>query len=212
MNAVTAQVKEFRGAITTNAERYDVQLSEDALRRLCDYYELLLAWNSRLHLVAPCSATEFAMRHVLESLLLLPHLQPGARIADIGSGAGLPMIPNLIARQDIHATLIESSPKKSVFLREALRHTETATQGAVIAERFENLPTRAVDYVTCRALDRFTQMFPAMLSWSPPQSTLLLFGGDTLRRQIESVSLEYSSVTVPDSERRYLFICQYRLR
>jgi 16S rRNA (guanine527-N7)-methyltransferase len=212
MNAATAQVNEFRGALRTNAERYDVQLSEDALRRLCDYYELLLAWNSRLHLVGPCPPTEFATRHVLESLLLLPHLQPGACIADIGSGAGLPIIPNLIARPDIHAALIESSQKKCVFLREALRNTETAAQGVVIAERFENLPCPAVDYVTCRALDRFTQMFPTILTWSTPRSTLLLFGGEALRRQIERVSLKYSSVTVPDSERRYLFACQNRLR
>lgn len=212
MDAVTAQVNEFRGALRTNAERYDVQLSEDALRRLCVYYEVLLAWNSRLHLVAPCSPTELARRHVLESLLLLPHLQPGARIADIGSGAGLPIIPNLIASPDLHATLIESSQKKCVFLREALRNTETAAQGAVIAERFESVPTPAVDYVTCRALDRFTQMFPSLVRWCPPNSTLLLFGGEALRKQIESAGLRYSSVTVPDSERRYLFVCQNRLR
>jgi 16S rRNA (guanine527-N7)-methyltransferase len=212
MNAVTAQLNEFRGALRKNAERYDVQVDEDALRRLGDYYELLLAWNSRLHLVAPCSPSEFATRHVLESLLLLPHLQQNARIADIGSGAGLPIIPNLIVRPDIHVTLIESSKKKTVFLREGLRNTETASQATVVAEQFEKLPTPAVDYVTCRALDRFTQIFPVLVRWSPPQSTLLLFGGDALRKQIESAGLKGATVNVPDSERRFLFACQNRLR
>ena len=207
MNAGTA-VNEFRGALANNAERYDAQLSETTMRRLGNYYEQLLAWNSRLHLVAPCSATEFATRHVLESLLLVPYLRRGARVGDLGSGAGLPIIPNLIARPDIHATLIESSPKKCVFLSEALNRTETAVQAAVVAARFENLPTPAVDLVTCRALDRFSQMLPAIIRWSPAKSTLLLFGGERLREQIESVGLSYSSVTVPESERRYLFVCR----
>jgi 16S rRNA (guanine527-N7)-methyltransferase len=117
MNEATAQVNEFRGAILRNAPRHGIHPNEDQLRRLCSYYELLLAWNARLHLVAPCSPSEFATRHVLESLLLLPHLRPNARLADVGSGAGLPIIPTLIARPDVHAILIEASKKKAVFLR-----------------------------------------------------------------------------------------------
>ena len=212
MNAVTAQVNEFRSALKANAGRFDVQLSEDAVRRLGGYYELLMAWNSRLHLVAPCSPAEFATRHVLESLLLLPYLAPNSRIADIGSGAGLPIIPNLIARPDIQATLVEASKKKTVFLREALRKSETMAQAKVAAERFQNLPTPAVDYVTCRALDRFTQIFPALIRWSPPASTLLLFGGDALRRQIDGAGMQLSALSIPDSERRFLFICKNLLR
>lgn len=206
MNALAAQVNEFRNTLGKSATRYGVQANDEALQRLCDYYALLQVWNSRLHLVAPCSPTEFALRHVLESLLLLPHLRPDACIADVGSGAGLPIIPNLIMRPDISATLIESSAKKSVFLREALKKSGVARQAAVAAQRFETLPAPAVDYLTCRALDRFTEMFPAMLRWSPPGITLLLFGGETLRQQIEGARLEYSSVIVPDSERRFLFV------
>ena len=212
MNALKVQVNDLRGALRKNAERYDVQVSEAALERLCNYYELLLAWNSRLHLVAPCSPSEFATRHVLESLLLLPHLHQNAHLADVGSGAGLPIIPSLIVRPDIHATLIESSKKKAVFLSEALRKIESGARVTVVAERFENLPTPAVDYVTCRALDRFTQMFAELVRWCPPDSTLLFFGGEVLRKQIASAGLECSAVIVPQSDRRYLFVCQNRLR
>lgn len=212
MNEATAQVNEFRRAILRNAAQYGIHPNEDQLRRLCSYYELLLAWNARLHLVAPCSPSEFATRHVLESLLLSPHLRPNARLADIGSGAGLPIIPALIARPDIHAILIEASKKKVVFLREALRKTETAAQAAILGERFENLQTPAVDYVTCRALDRFSQMLPALMRWAPSQSKLLLFGGDAIRKQIENSGRECVAVTVPQSQRRYLYVCENRLR
>jgi len=70
----------------------------------CKYYELLLLWNPRAtwwRLVAH----EFATRHVLESLVCWRMLSADARVADVGSGAGLPIIPCLIARPDLSATL-----------------------------------------------------------------------------------------------------------
>lgn len=209
MNAVTAQVNEFRGTLRLESARYNVDLDKAVVERLCDYYDLFLTWNPRLHLVAPCSPAKFATRHVLESLLLLPHLSAGDRVADVGSGAGLPIIPNLIARPDIHATLIESSQKKAVFLREALRVTKTAEQAQVFAERFADVPPPDVNTVTCRALDRFSELFPKLLNWAPRSGTLLLFGGVGLQQQIEAARLKFSAIKVPDTERRFLFEIQH---
>ena len=70
-----------------------MDLPADTVTKLGEYYSLLTRWNERLHLVAPCSPQEFAFRHVLESMLLLEHLPRRARIVDIGSGGGLPIIP-----------------------------------------------------------------------------------------------------------------------
>src|SRR5690349_2404068 len=114
------ELSRFERALLANMSAFGVELSPYAMARLATYYSLLTRWNERLHLVAPCSPEEFATRHVLESLILLEHLPQNAKIADIGSGAGLPIIPCLLARSDLTATLIESSQKKSVFLREAL--------------------------------------------------------------------------------------------
>lgn len=205
MKAATAQINEFRETLHAESQRYDIDLDEAVIARLCDYYALLLTWNPRLHLVAPCSPTEFATRHVLESLLLLRYLTADAHVADIGSGAGLPIIPNLIARPDIQAMLIESSQKKAVFLREALRTTRTGEQAEVIAERFEDVPTPAVEVVTCRALDRFSELFSKLIDWAPSPCTLMLFGGVGLQKQIEDAKLKFSAIKVPDAERRYLF-------
>lgn len=210
MKTTASQVDEFRGTLLAQAGRYQTELNDFEIARLSSYYELLLAWNARLHLVAPCLAAEFATRHVLESLLLLPHLRSDARIADVGSGAGLPIVPVLVTRADIHAVIIESSQKKSVFLREALAVTATAAQATVIAERFESIPTPEVNYVTCRALDRFIELFPKLIQWAPQPSSLLLFGGETLRKQIESAGLNFIALKVPESEQRFLFVVERR--
>jgi 16S rRNA (guanine527-N7)-methyltransferase len=209
-NSVNAD--EFSNAIKEYAPRYDIRLSEPEIARLREYYEQVVAWNTRLHLVAPCSPAEFATRHVLESLLALPYLPDGALVVDVGSGAGLPIIPCLVVRPDLRATLIESSPKKAVFLREVLRRVGTQKMAQVIAERFEQILAPDADYLTCRALDRFTEMFAELVKWSAPTSTLLFFGGESLREQIEKAALRYEAVRIPESERRFLFIIKQTLK
>src|SRR5712691_12417992 len=111
MNFTTPAVNDFREALEAEAPSYRVTLTAEALEGLSKYYELLNVWNACLHLVAPTSPREFVTRHVLESLMLLEYLPKHASLADIGSGAGLPGIPCLIARPDIEAVLIEASKK-----------------------------------------------------------------------------------------------------
>ena len=182
---------------------FDLDLSPETLEELGVFYSLLTRWNERLHLVAPCSPEEFATRHVLESLMLLKHLPQDAKIADIGSGAGLPIIPCLIARPDLHATLIESSQKKSVFLREALK--QLGRPSTIIPKPFEDVPPPEVSFVTCRALDQFMNKISALIRWAPAGSTLLLYGGESLREKLDNVRFE--EFLIPLSEKRFLFVC-----
>lgn len=190
----------FEQALISNMGSFDVELSPETVTQLAVYYSLLTRWNDRLHLVAPCSPDEFATRHVLESLMLLKHLPQNAKIADIGSGGGLPIIPCLIARPDLEATLIESSQKKAVFLREALNAVDR--KAVIISRRFEETDAPAVSFISCRALDQFTNKVSALIDWAPKGSTLLLFGGDTLRKQLNNAK----AFLIPQSEKRYLFL------
>jgi 16S rRNA (guanine(527)-N(7))-methyltransferase RsmG len=203
------QVAEFAAALRANAPDYDVELSEEALQQLTAYYQIINTWNPRLHLVAPCSADEFARRHILESLLLLRHLPNAARIVDIGAGAGLPTIPCLIARADLSAVLIESAKRKAIFLREALALVEKTSVAQVIAQRFENVEPPAAQFITARALDRFAEILPRLIAWAPLPSTLLLFGGSDLKETFKSLGLKYEEMLIPNSERRFLFVIQH---
>lgn len=195
------ELHRFEQALVSNQSVFELDLGAKALGGLSAYYSLLTRWNLRLHLVAPCSPEEFATRHILESLMLLKHLPHAAKIADIGSGAGLPIIPCLIARPDLHATLIESSQKKSVFLREALN--AVARSATIIARPFEEVPTPDVNFISCRALDQFMEKLPDIIQWAPAGSSLLLFGGDTLRERLGAHTKEFK---IPLSERRFLFV------
>lgn len=188
------------------APAYNVALEEATIKRLAAYYEIVTRWNARLHLVAPCAPAEFATRHILESLLALGRLKNGWHFIDIGSGAGLPAIPCLLTRPDLRATLIEASTKKSIFLREAINRLDLRDRAEVINQRFEKTSAPDADAVTCRALERFTEQFASIVRWSPPLATLLFFGGNTLRTEIEAnENLIYEATRAPDTEQRFLF-------
>lgn len=197
--------REFDKALAERAGRFGVELNDDARARLGEYFEMVAVWNPRLHLVAPCPPAEFAARHVLESLTALPFIPSGANVIDVGSGAGLPALPCLVARPDLQAVLVEASQKKSVFLREALSRLGLSARARVVAERFEKVEPPDADCLTCRAIERFTEILPALVAWASRVPTLLLFGGESLRERLELEEVAFEAVRVPESERRFLF-------
>jgi 16S rRNA (guanine527-N7)-methyltransferase len=202
------EIDRFSQALRDHAGEFALRFRDENILRLSTYYALLLKWNSRLHLVAPCSPEQFATRHILESLLLLRYLPRGARVVDVGSGAGLPIIPCLILRPDLRATLIESSQRKAAFLSEALRGISKSESALVIVGRFEETPLLQADFITCRALDRFQQVLPKLIDWAPPSSTLLLFAGRSLVKQIEDLLPSAQVERMPGSEQRFLVIAR----
>ncbi|HEV7903393.1 MAG TPA: 16S rRNA (guanine(527)-N(7))-methyltransferase RsmG [Pyrinomonadaceae bacterium] len=207
---MTKSLQEFDATLETHAAHYGVELGAQECARLGMYYEHLSKWNARLHLVAPCAPAEFATRHVLESLMACRYMDEGARVCDVGSGGGLPIIPCLVVRPDVRATLVEASTKKAVFLREALRHLELQDRAETLAERFEATTAPEADAVTCRALERFTEMYPRLVGWSPHASRLLFFGGSALGELIvrDENLRAFTAVKMPESEGRFLYVCE----
>lgn len=196
--------QQFTAALRSNQTVFDVSLNEKNLADLAVYYSLVQKHNQILHLVAPCSPEEFAVRHILESLTLLEFLPQNARFADVGAGAGLPSIPCLIIRTDLRAVLIESKEKKTKFLAEALAVCDLENRVSVQNKQFEELPEPNAKFVTCRALDKFTTKLPRLLKWAKGTS-LLFFGGNNLGESLEEAGVRFKPKLMPMSERRYLF-------
>jgi 16S rRNA (guanine527-N7)-methyltransferase len=202
---MATQREQFATALTTYSTDFGIGLGAEQVEHLSDYYALVVKWNE-LHLVARCTPQEFAVRHILESLALLKHLPLGAGVIDVGSGGGLPIVPCLLVRADLHATLIEASQRKAVFLREALRPVQPTDRARVIGARFEDVDLPSADFLTCRALDRFSQLLPSIIERISPHTKLLLFAGDELRTKIESMLHGTTVEHLPLSERRFLIV------
>ncbi|MCZ2174763.1 MAG: 16S rRNA (guanine(527)-N(7))-methyltransferase RsmG, partial [Burkholderiales bacterium] len=80
---------------------------------------LLGKWNKVYNLTALRDEEQVISHHLLDSLAVLPQLSAAKRLADIGSGGGLPGIPLAIARPDLEVALVETSQKKSAFQQQA---------------------------------------------------------------------------------------------
>ncbi|MDN5836205.1 MAG: 16S rRNA (guanine(527)-N(7))-methyltransferase RsmG [Nitrosospira sp.] len=117
---------------------------------LLQYLALITKWNRVHNLTAIREPETMLIRHLLDSLSILPHIA-GPRIIDVGSGAGLPGIPLALSRPEWHVVLLESNHKKSVFLQQA--RIELKLKNAdVAAERAENFrSTAGFDTVIARA-------------------------------------------------------------
>jgi 16S rRNA (guanine527-N7)-methyltransferase len=123
---------------------------------LLDYLALLLRWNRTYNLTAVRDPHEMVVKHLLDSLAMHPFLDElaarGGRLADLGTGAGLPGIPLAIVKPGLQVTLVESNGKKARFMREAIR--QLRLKDARVAEsRIEALDEPgAFDAITARAL------------------------------------------------------------
>jgi 16S rRNA (guanine527-N7)-methyltransferase len=118
---------------------------------------LLAKWNPTKNLVAPSTLDELWVRHIADSLQLLPLLGTARSVMDLGSGAGFPGLPLAIACRDVPGFIVhsvESRQGKTAFQREAARITGAPLQ--VHAARIEDVvaawrePTP--DVITARAL------------------------------------------------------------
>jgi 16S rRNA (guanine527-N7)-methyltransferase len=139
------------------------------------YAEILAGAGVERGLIGPREVDRLWDRHILNSVAVAELLEPGERVADIGSGAGLPGIPLALARPDLRLILIEPLLRRSEFLREVVDDLDIEV--TVMRGRAEESTVRQqvgdMDAVVSRAvasLDKLTK-------WSLP---LLRPGGRML--------------------------------
>ena len=105
-------------SIIEGSEQLGIPLPVEAITRLVAYLTLLERWNRAYNLTAVRDPDAMVVRHLLDSLSILPWLE-GPRVLDVGSGAGLPGIPLAIARPDLAVTMVDTVQKKATFLQQA---------------------------------------------------------------------------------------------
>jgi 16S rRNA (guanine527-N7)-methyltransferase len=147
----------------------------DQLNAARRYAELLADIGVEWGLLGPREVDRVWDRHILNCAAVAELLEPGERVADIGSGAGLPGIPLAIAKPGLHVVLVESLLRRAEFLNMVV--AELGLDVEVVRARAEDVAVRKAvgrcDAVTSRAvasLDKITR-------WSLP---LLRPGGRML--------------------------------
>jgi 16S rRNA (guanine527-N7)-methyltransferase len=162
--------------------------------QLLAYLELIERWNRVYNLTAIRGREAGVVRHLLDSLAVLPHL-PAGRVADLGSGAGLPGIVFAIWAPLRSVVLVESNMKKARFLRLVAR--ELGLAGVeVVQARAETLSLQPpCDWLSARACASLPELLRLGGRWLRPGGRLLAMKGRYPTDEIALLPPEWRMVT-----------------
>jgi 16S rRNA (guanine527-N7)-methyltransferase len=112
----------MRDILFNAASASGISLSEKDLILFETYHRELLIWNKKINLVSVKSDIDIPIKHFLDSLTLVPFIKnKSGQVLDIGSGAGFPAIPLKIVLNSLKISLLESTRKKTSFLKHIIR-------------------------------------------------------------------------------------------
>ncbi len=143
--------------LISDAEKLGISLTDEQIKRFEKLAELLVEQNKTMNLTAITDPDGIAVKHFADSLSALSayDFAENAKVLDVGTGAGFPSIPLLIARPDLEMTMIDSTAKKLKYVASTVEtlgltaevlHTraEEAGQSKEYREKFDIVCSRAV--------------------------------------------------------------------
>ena len=139
------------------AAEIGIELSSESLDRFDKYAEMLVETNKTLNLTAITEPDEIVTKHFCDCLSLLKEVEipQGAKLIDVGTGAGFPGVVLLIARPDFKITLMDSTNKRLVFVQSVVdalglkanvvhSRAEEAGKNPAFREKYNFVTARAV--------------------------------------------------------------------
>jgi 16S rRNA (guanine527-N7)-methyltransferase len=151
------------------------------------YAEMLAGAGVERGLLGPHEVDRLWERHLLNSAVVSELLDPGERVVDIGSGAGLPGLPLAIARPDLQIVLLEPLLRRSDFLREVV--AELGLPVEVVRGRAEEPWVREQIGEKDAAVSRAVASLDKLTKWSMPllrpDGRMLAIKGERARDEVE---------------------------
>lgn len=140
-----------------SALKFGIELDDIALNRFDTYARLLVEWNEKINLTAITEPDEIVIKHFTDSLTIFSYVDipQGAKVIDVGTGAGFPGLAMLIARPDIELTLIDSTNKKLNVIRDILDNIGLSANVVHIRAEVagqDNAFRQQYDFATARAV------------------------------------------------------------
>ncbi len=142
---------------------------------LLQWLRLLVEWNARIDLTAARTDDELSDLMLADAVLLAKHVPHGARVVDVGAGAGAPGLALALMRTDLVVTLVEPLAKRTSFLRTVVG-TLARADVVIVRERGEAVATRspsAFDVAISRATLAPASWVPLGLRLAPATWALL---------------------------------------
>lgn len=134
---------------------FNITLSDEKIEMFDKYASLLVEWNAKFNLTAIKDPDGIVVKHFVDSLAVLSENKLEGSLIDVGTGAGFPGLPLLIASDNLDVTFLDSTGKKIRFIETVLdelglfadtfnARAEEAAKNDYLRENFDFATARAV--------------------------------------------------------------------
>jgi 16S rRNA (guanine527-N7)-methyltransferase len=184
-----------RKLLTEGAGELELDLDRKRVDALIGLIDELERANAQFNLTAIRDRPGMLRKHVLDSLSLQPFLR-GARIADVGTGAGFPGLPLAIANPRMRFSLIEATGKKALFVERTARGLGLTNVEVVHARAERYRPFELFDTVVARALSSLADFVAYAGHLCAPTGRLLAMKGRRPDEEISALPKSFRTVAV----------------
>lgn len=165
-----------------------LELDSDRIAQFLDYLELVQEWNEKINLTAILDEKEFIIKHFIDSLAGVLLMEDRGRLADIGSGAGLPGLALKLFYPELEICLVESVGKKAQFL-EKTAQVLALKDVQVLCSRAEDLGKDSLyresfDFVVCRAVSQLAVVAEYCLPLVKTGGCFIAYKGDRAEEEL----------------------------
>jgi len=190
-----------------------LEINEIQLEALLNFIQLMVKWNQAYNLTAVRDPLAMVAVHLLDSLAVLPHIA-APRVADIGTGAGLPGIPLAICLPDQHFVLVDSNAKKTRFVRQVALELKLKNV-EVVHSRVELFKTEALfSTVITRAFAGMADIVKLTEHLLADGGVLLAMKGQRPEQELAELKAAYSVIPIKapgiDAERCLIRVERHR--
>ena len=191
MKKIDKKNTKWETILKQEAKKEEIFLKKEEIELFKKYLFLIEEWNKKINITSIKNQEEVAIKHFIDSLLVLNYVPLSGRVADIGTGGGFPGIPLKIAEPSLEIFLIEPIRKRANFLRTVISNL-SLKKITVFNGRAENFNEKEkFDFTISRALSNIKTFCELSLPLLKPGGYLVAMKGKETEKEIASLkSLE----------------------
>ena len=175
-----------KGRVVKWAEENGIELTPEKIEGLDRYAEEVAETNKLFNLTAINEPEDMEILNIIDCLSVIPFIPEGARVADVGTGAGFPGMVIRIIRDDVDMTLIEATNKKLEFVCRTAEKLGYKVAGTHMRseEAARSVLRGSFDVVTARAVAPLPVLLEYTLPLLKEGGTLLAMKGPAAEEEI----------------------------
>lgn len=202
-------IEHIAGGVGSLGQALSEESTHKCARLLCE----LDRWNARINLTAIREPYEMVSGHLLDSLVVRPHIV-GKSLIDIGTGAGFPGLPLAIAEPGLTVELLDSNARKISFVQHVIGELGISNAAAVRSRAENYAPGKRFDTVTARALASISRLIELAGHLVAEKGVMLALKGqypaDELEKIPDTWDYKVTELAVPGLDARHVVTLRRR--